>query len=440
MPLKELPVLITPSIASDPDKLAKAVMRNFDHLIGEAGYTYDYVVSGDGLSRAVNRELDNRPDETDLDQTLNEAGVGRPDGAAPTVAPSNLVVTPGINYDLWLTWTPIANNSPVHFAVERKIGAAGLYQEAGETVAVPGDPDGHWQYHDTKLLLDTDYYYRVRAKDGDGYGPYSAETGPHRVNKTVNEQIADATINIATKVQGLLPQANLSTITDASKLADAIINTQATFDRIVSGAVIAGQHIVGGTIVSSKLYSGTVAADRIQSNHIAAGAITADKISVTDLAAINANIGAITAGSLTSVNIYSSNLYSGYIEGGTIQGATFRTAATGARVEMDSSTSLKDRIRFFDGTGDMAGYMLTDGTTFHVLPVLRSISFGGRPILGPIPIGTANSLNNYLELRNTAGTPVEGTSVCRVFYDASLSPPALRVNFPNGAVKTIATA
>lgn len=346
MPVKELPVLITPSIASNPNKMAKAVMRNFDHLIGEAGFIQNIVAAGPDES-AVTDIVNRVADGSDVFAKLNEQGVGNPDGAAPIIAPSDLQVTPGINYDLWLTWVPVKNNSPVTYLIERRVGA-GAYAQIAETVVVPGQDKGHWHHHDTGLLLNTDYYYRVRASDDDGDGPYSTETGPHRVNKTVNEQIADATINLSQKVTGLLPQANLGTISDPAKLADGIISSQATFDRIVSGAVIAGTHIVGGTIVSSKLYSGSVAADRIQANNIAAGAITADKISVGSLSAINANMGNIVAGTLTSVDIYSSNLYSG-----TITGALIQTSSSGARVELSAGHSAY--IAFYDPNGTIVG-------------------------------------------------------------------------------------
>lgn len=352
MPIKELPVIITPDIASHPRKLAKAIMRNFDHLIGEAGHTQNLIEAGPDSSILEEIAAAGEGSES-LAAILNEQGVGGPDGSAPTVAPTGLSVTAGINYDLWVTWVPIKNNSPVTYKIERRVGIGGAWTEVATTVVVPGQDKGHWHHHDTGLAMNTDYYYRVRATDDDGTGPYSAITGPHQVNKTVNEQIADATINIATKVTGLLPQANLSTISDPAKLADGIISSQATFDRIVSGAVIAGQHIVGGTIVSSKLYSGAVAADRIQANNIAAGAITAEKISVDDLAAINANLGSIISGSLTAVNIYSSNLYSGYIEGGTIVGSNIYTGPAGQpRIGLGPTAGTNtDVIAFYGADG-----------------------------------------------------------------------------------------
>lgn len=51
--------------------------------------------------------------------------------------------------------------------------------------------------------------------------------------------------------------------------------------------------IQDGAIVTGKLAANAVTADKI-----IAGAVTANKINVTNLAAINADLGAITAGSL----------------------------------------------------------------------------------------------------------------------------------------------
>ncbi len=68
------------------------------------------------------------------------------------------------------------------------------------------------------------------------------------------------------------------------------------------------------------LASDSIAADAIIAVKIAAGAVTATKISVSQLSAIAADMGTITAGTVT--------------------GATIRTAASGARVQLDSSNGI----------------------------------------------------------------------------------------------------
>jgi hypothetical protein len=90
--------------------------------------------------------------------------------------------------------------------------------------------------------------------------------------------------------------------------ADAIVasNIQAgtiTGDRILANTItgnniaaltIGAQAIAAQAITAVKIESGAVTSDKIF-----AGAVTSDKITVNNLAAINANMGAITAGSLT---------------------------------------------------------------------------------------------------------------------------------------------
>ena len=62
-----------------------------------------------------------------------------------------------------------------------------------------------------------------------------------------------------------------------------------------------------------------MATNEVRAKHIKTGSVTADKISVTDLSAINANLGTITAGQVTGID--------------------FRTAASGARAELKSTTT-----------------------------------------------------------------------------------------------------
>jgi len=119
----------------------------------------------------------------------------------------------------------------------------------------------------------------------------------------------------------------------------------------------------------------SISTDKIQANSIvagkiSAGAVTADKISVSTLAAIVADIGLITAGTLT--------------------GALIRTAASGARVEIDVSNG----FRSIDAAGIILAQLYADGTapkftgpssTGGILDIIQGggvgtvASFGGNP-------------------------------------------------------------
>lgn len=94
--------------------------------------------------------------------------------------------------------------------------------------------------------------------------------------------------------------------------------------------------VFGGFGQSVVITADVIAANTITGNEIAANTITANKLSVATLSAITADLGTITAGTIT---------------GGTIQ-----TAASGARVVMDSTG-----IKWYDAT-TQRGQILNDGS------------------------------------------------------------------------------
>lgn len=83
-------------------------------------------------------------------------------------APSNLTATALSYSQIKITWT---DNSPdeTSFYIERKTGASGTYS----TVATAGA--NTTSYTDSSALQNTEYYYRVRAYNGNGYSEYSNE-------------------------------------------------------------------------------------------------------------------------------------------------------------------------------------------------------------------------------------------------------------------------
>lgn len=105
-----------------------------------------------------------------------------------------------------------------------------------------------------------------------------------------------------------------STIAAGSVEAGKIAASAVTAGTIAANAVTAGTiaaaavntaELAAGAITTAKIYAGAVdtnalAANAVTAGKIEAGAVTADKINVTNLAAINANLGTITAGSLTA--------------------------------------------------------------------------------------------------------------------------------------------
>lgn len=87
-----------------------------------------------------------------------------------------------------------------------------------------------------------------------------------------------------------------------------------------------GQLIVDGTITAAK-----IAANTITATQIAADTITVDKLSVSNLAAITANLGTITAGNIDASKVTVSNISAANITTGTLNAA--RIAASSITVD-----------------------------------------------------------------------------------------------------------
>ena len=190
-------------------------------------------------------------------------------------------------------------------------------------------------------------------------------------NTITAAEIAATTITAAEIVSGTITTTQIATDTI---LADNIAAGAITASEIAAG-VITASHITAGTITATEIAAGTIttteiatdtivagniaanavgaseiATGSIVAGHIAAGTITADKITVTDLAALSANMGAL------SVN--------GTI---TMSGSgIFRTAASGTRLEITQTAG--DRLSFYDATqtvgyiGANTGYLAVRAT------------------------------------------------------------------------------
>ena len=105
----------------------------------------------------------------------------------------------------------------------------------------------------------------------------------------------------------------------AKKFVDAPFSVDPDGNMIATSLTISGYIAVGG------------AASDVNAN---ATQITEDKISVSELSALSADLGTITAGSITGV---------------TITGSTFRTASSGSRIELTASSAV---MKFYDSGGD----------------------------------------------------------------------------------------
>lgn len=95
----------------------------------------------------------------------------------------------------------------------------------------------------------------------------------------------------------------------AGSVTTALLAAGAVTANEIAANAITTPKIVAGAITTSLLAAGAVTANELSANAVttnklAAGAVTAAKIGVTELSAINANIGLITAGRIWSANGY----------------------------------------------------------------------------------------------------------------------------------------
>ena len=99
-------------------------------------------------------------------------------------------------------------------------------------------------------------------------------------------------------------EAIIADIEDGSITTTKIADDAITTPKIFANAVTAGK-ILAGAVVADKIAANAVTTDKLAANavtaeKIVAGAVSADKISVTNLSAISANMGTVTAGRVRS--------------------------------------------------------------------------------------------------------------------------------------------
>jgi hypothetical protein len=137
-------------------------------------------------------------------------------------------------------------------------------------------------------------------------------------------------------------QENDTTFSGTQLIRNLFIGKMTPGSLIVNGTITAAQiaansitsnNIAAGTITSSEIAAGT-----ITGTQIAARSITADKFTVTDLAAINANLGAITAGTIDASKVTVTNISATSVTTGTLSAA--RIAADTITADKLNITSL----------------------------------------------------------------------------------------------------
>lgn len=122
-------------------------------------------------------------------------------------------------------------------------------------------------------------------------------------NAVTSTKIQDGSISTPKIVAGSV---TAGTIATGAITAVKIATNAVTADKIIADAITADK-IATNAVTTDALAANSVTSDQLTTNSviagkIAAGAVSADKIAVTDLAAIKANLGAVTAGSINTVS------------------------------------------------------------------------------------------------------------------------------------------
>jgi hypothetical protein len=151
----------------------------------------------------------------------------------------------------------------------------------------------------------------------------------------------------------------------------SISATKISTGTLAAGVVYAGSlnanQISTGTIASNIVYAGTVNANQINAGTLNVGVVYAGTINVNQL-----NAGTLAANVIYSGTINTSQINAGTITAAvsltsaTITGGTVRTAATGPRVEINSTDST--RINFFGSATTQGVITVNDYRMFMYAP------------------------------------------------------------------------
>ncbi|GAA2817536.1 alanine-zipper protein [Kribbella solani] len=160
---------------------------------------------------------------------------------------------------------------------------------------------------------------------------------------------------------------NAQTAADAAQAdVDALTGTtlpalQAQVDGIlpITETDISDDAITTPKIAAGAITAAEIAALAVTTSALAANAVTAAKIAAGTITATELAAGAVTAAKIAAGTITGDKLSATAIDGKTITGSLIRTAASGQRIELNSS---QDKVLFYSGepTEDFPGSIYAD--------------------------------------------------------------------------------
>ena len=267
-------------------------------------------------------------------------------------APSDLTATVFSSSEIDLTWTDNSSNE-TGFKIERKLGVGGTYSQIATVGA------GVVSYNDTSLVVNTTYYYRVRATNAGGDSAYSAEA-----HATTLDVIPPAPSGLAATAVSV-SQINLSWTRNSMNETGFKIERKTGAGGTYSQIATVGAGVV--TYNDTGLTTNTTYFYRVRAtNAVGDSAYSNEASATTQLNPPAAPTGlTVSTPSTTQINLLwtdnSSNETGFKIERKTGAGGTYAQIATvGASVTSYSNTGLTPgttyfyRVRATNASGDSA--------------------------------------------------------------------------------------
>lgn len=179
---------------------------------------------------------------------------------------------------------------------------------------------------------------------------------------TAAEQIDLTELAMAGRLQGLLPELNLSTITDATKLADELISSGKIAPGAITGPKLPDGVVSGPKIDDSAITAPKLAANSVEAEKVAAGAITTPKMAAGSVVADKIGANAVITEKLASDTIQTRHITAGAVTASVMaaqDAAAFNLWAQNAMIRSAAIQELvADKIvggQFTAGTIDIVG-------------------------------------------------------------------------------------
>jgi len=328
-----------------------------------------------------------------------------PSDTTPPPAPAGLVAA-GTLTSIYLTWDDPGYSNHSYTKIWRAL------TDNFSNAVVIGSRAGAARIFADSVGMGASYYYWIQhVSNADVPGPVVGsgvgQAGVYGYTATDNTAILTLLENALT---GTHIQANAISSSELQALAVSTAHIQAnaiTSIHILAGSILAA-HIQANTITAAQIQAGSITGDRI-----VAGAIIASHLSVTDLSAISANMGNLTAGTITLDQF-------GFIRSGNIayaSGIGFWMGYTGGA------------YKFYLGN-PAGGYLDWNGSLLRIggsAEFSGSLSGATGTFSGSLSAATGTFSGSLSAATGTFGGSVTGTGVIGTaqIQDAALTAPKI---------------